>query len=92
MDIATFVFAAAGKRFALENLALHANETLAIEHTAEGLLRIGIYSATGAWRSALGCRTAESSDDLTVNPGTVQWSVTAQRAGRLTVSCCGRYL
>ena len=92
MDIATFVFTAGDKRFALENLALKANETLAIEHTAEGILRIGIYGTTGAWRSALGCRTAESSDNLTVNPGTVQWSVTAQRAGRLTVSCCGRYL
>ena len=92
MEIASFVIAAGGKRFVLENLGLGANEMLAIEHTAEGLLRIGIYSATNAWRSVLGCRTAESSDDLIVQPGAVTWSVNAQRAGRLTISCCGRYL
>ena len=92
MEIATFVFSAGGKTFTLENLALGANETLAVEHTAEGLVRIGIYSTTNAWRSVLGCRTASSSDDLIVNPGAVQWSMSAQRAGRLTVSCCGRYV
>ena len=92
MDIATFVITAGSERFTLENLALKANETLAIEHTDEGLVRIGIYNTSGVWRSALGCRTADSSNDLTVNPGTVQWSVTAPRAGRLTVSCCGRYV
>ena len=36
-------------------------------------------------------RTADSSDDLTVNPGTMQWSMSAQRAGRLIISCYGRY-
>lgn len=92
MTIANFVITAGGKKITLENLGLAANETLAIEHTAEGLLRIGIYSATNVWRSVLGCRTASSHDDLVVNPGAVQWSVSAQRAGRLVVSCCGRYV
>ena len=91
MEIATFSIQAGGNRFILENLGLLANETLAIDHTAEGLVRIRIQSATGAWRSVLGRRTAASSDDLTVKPGSVQWTVTAQRAGRLTVSCYGRY-
>ena len=92
MEIASFVFTAGGKGFTLNNLGLKANETLAIDHTAEGLLRIGIYNTSGTRRSVLGCRTAASSDDLTVKPGSVTWSMTAQRAGRLTVSCCGRYV
>ena len=92
MEIANFVFTAGGKGFTLNNIGLKADETLAIEHTAEGLLRIGITSTSGAWRSVLGCRTAESANDLTVNPGSVSWTMTAQRAGRLTVSCCGRYV
>ena len=91
MEIASFSIQAAGKKFILENLGLQAEETLMIDHTAEGLVRIRIQSATGSWRSVLGRRTAASSDDLTVKPGSVQWSVTAQRAGRLTVSCYGRY-
>ena len=91
MEIASFTISAGNSHFVLENLGLGANETLVIDHTAEGLLRIRIQGATGTWRSVLGRRTADSSDDLTVNPGTMQWSMSAQRAGRLTISCYGRY-
>ena len=91
MEIATFSIQAGGNKFVLENLGLQANEILMIDHTPDGLVRIRIQSEAGAWRSVLGRRTAESSDDLTVKPGSVQWSMSAQRAGRLTVSCYGRY-
>lgn len=91
MEIASASIRAGKNRFDLENLRLAANETLMIDHTVDGLLRIRIQAASGAWRSALACRTQESSDDLTVSPGDVTVDFTAQRAGRLTVSCCGRY-
>lgn len=91
MEIASASIVAGGSRFDLENLHLAANETLMIDHNEDGLLRIRIQAASGAWRSALACRTQESSDDLTVSPGDVTVDFTAQRAGRLTVSCCGRY-
>ncbi len=91
MEIATASISAGTSRFVLENLHLAANETLLIDHTAEGLLRIRVQAASGAWRSAMGCRTEASSDDLTVSPGDVSVTFSAQRAGRLTVSCCGRF-
>jgi hypothetical protein len=91
MEIASFTITTGKSRFTLDNLGLMADETLAVEHTVDGLVRIGIYSTAGAWRSVLGRRTADSSDDLTVNPGTMQWSMSAQRAGRLIISCYGRY-
>lgn len=91
MEIASFTITTGKSRFTLDNLGLMADETLAVEHTVDGLVRIGIYSTAGAWRSVLGRRTADSSDDLTVSPGTMQWSMSAQRAGRLTISCYGRY-
>ena len=91
MEIASATIGAGDSWFLLENLHLAANETLVIDHTEDGLLRIRIQSASGAWRSAMGCRTEESSDDLTVSPGDVTVNFAAQRAGRLTVSCCGRF-
>ena len=72
-------------------LKLFAMAVMLIDHTAEGLLRIRVQAASGAWRSAMGCRTEASSDDLTVSPGDVTVNFAAQRAGRLTVSCCGRF-
>lgn len=91
MEIATASVSAGDSVFNLRSLGLGADETLVIDHTAEGLLRIGILSAAGAWRSALGCRGEESSDDLYVSPGDVAVSFAAQRAGQLTVSCYGRF-
>ena len=91
MEIATASIRAGDSRIDLENLRLAASEALVIDHTEEGLLRIRIRAASGAWRSALACRTQDSSDDLAVNPGTVAVAFSAQRAGQLTVSCFGRY-
>jgi hypothetical protein len=91
MEIASASVSAGASHFELENLRLGADEMLLIDHTEDGLLRIRIQAADGAWRSALGCRTQESSDDLTVSPGDVTVTFTAQRAGRLVLSCSGRF-
>ncbi|MBR1821143.1 MAG: hypothetical protein IJ769_05920 [Clostridia bacterium] len=91
MPIAAVSISAGDSRFALQNLGLAADEALVIDHTAEGLLRMRIRAANGAWRSAMASRTTESSDDLRVSPGQVNVGFTAQRAGLLTVSCYGRY-
>lgn len=86
----TFVVQAGGSSMTLNNLGLASGETLHIDHTEDGILRI--YITGSGWRSALDKRGAASSDDLWVNPGTVTVSVLAQRAGALTISCAGRYL
>ncbi len=90
MEIATATISAGGCVIALENLHLGPWEILVLDHDENGLLRIRIAGASG-WRSAMACRTAWSSDDLTVRPGPVNVSFTAQRAGQLVVGCYGRY-
>jgi len=82
----TFRVVAGSSMIELTGLSLSAGQTLTIDHTAEGLLRI---MAGGV--SALSKRTAASSDDLYVNPGTVTVTVTTQGSGTLTISCAGRY-
>jgi len=80
--------------FQLEGLGLQPGETLAIDHPDDGRLcvvRIRIKSAGGVWRSAMACRLAESSDDLWVEPGIRELSMTADGAGNLTLRCWGRY-
>lgn len=82
----TFRVTAGSSMIELTGLSLSAGQTLTIDHTAGGLLRImegGV--------SALGKRTAASSDDLYVEPGTVTVTVTTQGSGTLTISCAGRY-
>ena len=88
---AAFSITAGESTITLSSLSLGQNETLYIDHTEDGLLRIRIRSAGGVYRSALNKRTAESSDDLWVSPGTVTVTMTAQRAGTLTISCAGRF-
>ena len=92
MEISTLSIETGDAEFAFKSLGLMANETLQIDHTAEGLLRIRIRSAAGSYRSAMSKRTEDSSDDLTVSPGTATVKLTAQRAGKLTLSCYGRYV
>ena len=87
----TFTVSAGGSVISLSSLGLASGETLHIDHTEEGLLRIRIQSSGVSYRSALDKRTPESGDDLWVRPGTVAVSVTAQRTGTLTLSCAGRY-
>ncbi len=87
----TFTVSAGSSVISLSSLGLASGETLHIDHTEDGLLRIRIQSSSGSYRGALDKRTPESSDDLWVRPGTVAVSVTAQRTGTLTLSCAGRY-
>ena len=82
----TFRVTAGSSMIELTGLSLSAGQTLVIDHTADGLLRI-----TAGGVSALGKRTAASSDDLYVEPGTVTVTVTTQGSGSLTISCAGRY-
>lgn len=53
-----------GTRFSLRGLSLHAGETLAADHTPEGLLTL-----TAGTGSALHTRTADSADELLLLPG-----------------------
>ena len=92
MKIETATIQAGSSKIALKSLSLMAQETLVIDHSAEGLLRIRIRSASGSYRSAMAARTEESADDLWVSPGKSTISFTAQRAGKLTVSCYGRWM
>lgn len=103
MEIATVGIqaesAAGVNRIELNSLGLKAGETLVIGHDNEGLLHIRIRSVGGSSsmggvenvRSVLHRRTAESADDLWVGPGTCRVTFAAQRAGKLTVYCYGRY-
>ena len=87
----SFTVDAGSSMISLSALGLASGETLHIDHTVDGLLRIRVQSSSGSYRSVLDKRTPESSDDLWVPPGTATVSVTAQRTGTLTLSCAGRY-
>ncbi len=87
----TFSITAGGSTIALESLGLANGETLYIDHTETGLLRIRIKNTSNVYRSVLAKRTTASSNDLWVSPGTVTVAVTAAKAGTLTVSCAGRF-
>ena len=84
-EISRFSITAGGKTITLEGIGLAANKTLSIHHGTDGLLRI-----TSGGTSVLTKRTG--ADDLTVNPGTVSISFSADRSGVLTIRAAGRYL
>jgi hypothetical protein len=91
-ELSEFTLTAGAHSMAFEALGLMPGETLELDHDAEGLLRIRIQSAEGAWRSAMAARKAESDDELKVSPGSVTVGWTSRRAGLLTVRCYGRYV
>lgn len=92
MTINTFSIKTSNSTFSFTSLALGANESLVIDHTALGILRIRIKSSSGTYRSAMAMRAESSSDDLVMSPGTETITVTAQRAGKLDLTCYGRYV
>lgn len=81
-----------GQSMIFQNLGLTGGETLVVDHTDEGLVRIRIRSAGGAYRSAMALRTTASADDFRVTPGACGVSFSATRACRITASWRARYL
>lgn len=85
--INTFSASVNGNTISLSELGLANNETLVIDHGTDGLLRIMIGS-----RSVYNKRSANSADDLFVDPGTMPTvTITTGGAGSATVKCYGRY-
>lgn len=84
-NIPNFTVSAGGNTLTLTGVNLGADQTLTIDHTADGLLRAR-KGSTSVYPLLTG------SEDLYVDPGDVTVSVNAARAGRLTVSAYGRYV
>ena len=81
---------AGGSTISLTGLSLLINATVHIFHDEKGLLKITA-SRDSTTISAYNYRTAASDDDLYVDPGKQEISMTANVAGTLTVSVRGRY-
>lgn len=83
--INSFQLAVNGNLLTIQSMGLAANETLTISHGTNGILRImaGNRSLYDRYTGA---------DDLRVMPGTASVLFSAERAGILTVSSCGRWI
>lgn len=93
--INNFAITAGESKIVLANLGLLNGETLVFDHNDNGrrsVIRIRIRNIAGNYRSVLECRTAQSSDDLYVEPGQVTVTMNAQRKGTLTAEARGRWL
>ena len=77
--------------FAFAGLGCESGETLIIDHTEDGLLRIRIHNESTGDRSAMDKRSAESSDDLWIRPGSPTVTISCQRAGTIVMGTYGRY-
>ena len=86
MTIPNITVNAGGSAMALNGINLGGSETLTIDHTNDGLLRI-----TAGSRNVYGCRAPASADDLYLEPGSRAIDISTTRAGRLTVAVFGRY-
>ena len=75
----------------LSGLGLAAGETLVIDHTEEGILRIRIRGTGGTFRSALAARTTGSSDDLWIEAGVSAIAITCGQSGSFEIGTVGRY-
>ena len=90
MDIAC-----SGSTFHLVGLGLRNGESLEITHVDDGgrsWLQIQIKSTGGVYRSAMGCRTPDSSDDLRIGHGRSVLTVTAAGRGSVQATVRGRFL
>lgn len=83
--ISSFWVQANGHRITLSGMNLGGSASLVISHGNDGLLRITA-GGTNVYSKYTGA------DDLYVNPGRVAVSFSAERAGILTVTNCGRWL
>lgn len=77
--------------FDFSSLGLANGETLQIGHTESGILFIRIYEGENPFRSVMDKRIGGSADDLYVNPGENEITVSAENV-MWSVSCCGRYV
>ena len=94
MTINTVTVNAAGQQMRFGSLGLGGGESLQITHEIIGgqrLMQIYIRSGNNR-RSALAKRTADSEDDLYVQPGARAFSFSADRACKMTVSVRGRFV
>ena len=69
-------------------LGMKGGESLVLDHTEQGYLRIRIRNG-GSYRSMMLQRSG--ADDFAVSPGNVTARFSAQRACQMTVSARGRY-
>lgn len=91
-EINTVTVQFGSSRMSFSSLGMAAGESLVIDHSEDGLLRIRLRTAGGSYRSAMAKRGAESADDLYINPGNQSAVFTAQRACIMTASCRGRFI
>ena len=84
-NIANFSVTAGGNEMTLTGVNLGARQALTISHGPDGLLKAttGTTDVYGLIRGA---------DDLYIKPGEQGVRISATRAGKLTLSCAGRYL
>ena len=95
MDTATITVGS--DTMAFSSLSLAAGETLVIDHTESGLVRIRIRSTGGVYRSAMAKRVnisagVPSANDFMQAPGTKTASYSAAKKCKMTVSWRARYL
>ena len=91
MTINNIIVGVGNSRLHFGDVGLGANETLVIDHTNNGTLRLRIRNSSGNYRSVMDKRIYYSSHDLYVKPGSAGIMVSAQRSVRLTVTCAGRF-
>lgn len=89
-DCDTFTVSTGDSSISFTSLGLKQNEILSIDHVGK-LIRIRIKNTSGTYRSAMGKRTAASSDDLYIKPGSKTVTYSAQRAGNFAVTIKGRF-
>ena len=87
--INTFSISCADCSMSFTGLGLANGETFEIKHADNGKRCVLQILAGG--RSALACRSMGSSNDLFINPGTKNVTVSAGGNGNLTISCRGRF-
>lgn len=91
--INTFSLDTGESKMEFTGLALANGESLIIDHDNNGkknILRMRIRNGS-SYRSVLDKRTQESDNDLWISPGTHKVLMTAGGAGKITISCSGRY-
>jgi len=84
--------AAGGKSMAFADLGLLAGETLYIDHTDSGLVRIRIKDSNNTYRSAMAKRASTADDDYLAQPGTTSFSYLADGSCTVTAGWRARYL